>query len=44
MQGYNLYEHGGKQFCRECHRRRQQQYRDSRGLEQVLPGVVALSM
>lgn len=44
MQGYNLYEHGGKQFCRECHRRRQQQYRDSRGLVSVLPGVVALSM
>lgn len=30
MSGYNLYTHGtsGKQFCRECHRRRQADYRE----------------
>ena len=27
MQGYNLYEHNGKRFCRECHRLRQSEYR-----------------
>lgn len=45
MTGYNVYTHDatGKDFCRECHRRRQQQYRDSRQFIAVLPGVVILS-
>jgi hypothetical protein len=43
MSGYNLYVHNGKDFCRECHRRRQQQYRDARSFVQVLPRVVVFS-
>jgi hypothetical protein len=43
MTGYNLYVHNGKEFCRECHRRRQQAYRDAQSFVQVLPGVVVVS-
>ncbi len=43
MQGYNVYVHNGKEFCRECHRRRQQRYRDAQGFVVVWPGVVAVS-
>ena len=42
MSGYNLYVHNGKEFCRSCHRDRQQRYRDSQGFVEVLPGVVAV--
>lgn len=27
--GYNVYSHGGKRFCRECHRDRQARYRSA---------------
>lgn len=42
MIGYNLYIHKptGKEFCRECHRRRQQSYRDANLFQVVLPKVV----
>lgn len=42
MTGYNVYVHRptGKEFCRECHRRRQQAYRDANLFQTVLPGVV----
>lgn len=43
MDRYNSYVHNGKEFCRNCHRRRQQQYRDAQSFVQVLPGVVAFS-
>jgi len=43
MDRYNAYVHNGKEFCRNCHRRRQQQYRDAQSFVQVLPGVVAFS-
>lgn len=37
MDRYNTYIHQltGKEYCRECHRRRQKSYRDSRKLEPV---------
>ena len=43
MDRYNAYVHNGKEFCRTCHRRRQQAYRDAQCFVEVLPGVVAVS-